>query len=258
MEEAVEAPAVPPPAENLYPEGWPSPGEAEEGPPGVFEVPDDVPGPRTPPSMRFLATSAKYGGVPTILSSSGSSQSISDSDLRARLQRHSRAAASDAAWEERKAQESPSPPGRRMPRLPSEAVTRAPAFPPEPPRAPTFTTEPPAGAIPPPALPQAPPPAVSPLPGFLRGLAYTRRHAWYPRGHPMHAGPRLLYDPYPPHQELCRQFNRMDCTGVLIRCLRDRMHTCSQCGGNHPAPQCLAEDADLPPPDPPQGPPRRH
>ena len=122
MEEAVEAPAVPPPAENLYPEEWPSTGEAEEGPTGVFEVPDEVPGPRTPPSMRFLATSAKYGGVPTLLLSSGSSQSISDSELRARLQRHSSAAASDASWEETQVQESPSPPRRRMPRLPIEAT----------------------------------------------------------------------------------------------------------------------------------------
>ena len=240
----------PPPAEDFYSEEWLSPAEAEDGPPGVFEVPAEVPGPRTPENMIFPATSAKYGGVPTLLSSGGS-RSISDSELRSRLQRHSSAAASDAAWEEMQVQESPSPPRCRMPSLPTEAATRAPAFPPEPPRTPTFPTEPPADAIPPFALPQAPPRAASPLPGFPLGLAYTRRHARYPRGHPMHAGPRLLYDPYPPHQELCRKFNRMDCTGVLIRCPHDRMHACPQCGGNHPAPQCLVEEGALPPRDPP-------
>ena len=256
-EEAVEVPVEPPPEEDVYLEEWLSPVEAEEAPPGVFEAPAEVPGPRTPENMTYLATSAKHGGVPTILSS-GSSQSISDSELRSRLQRHSSAAASDASWEETQVQESPSPPRRRMPRLPTEATTHAPALPPEPPSMPTFPTEPPARAIPPPAFPREPPHAASPLPGFPLGLAYTRRHARYPRGHPMHEGPRLLYDPYPPHQELCRKFNRMDCTGVLIRCPRDRRHACSQCGGDHPAPQCLVEEGALPPPDPPQGPPRRH
>lgn len=254
--EAAEVPVEPQPEEDLYPEDWLSPvDEVEAGPPGVFEVPSGVPGPRTPENLAFPATSAKYGGVPTLISS-GSSHSFSDAELRSRLQRHSSAAASDAAWDGQE-QESPSPPRRRMPRLP-DATAHVHAFPPEPPRAPTFSAEPPAGALPPPALSQEPPHAASPLPGFPLGLAYTRRHARYPRGHPMHAGPRLLFDPSPPHHELCRKFNRMDCTGVLIRCPHDRRHACSQCGGDHPAPQCWVEEGALPPPDPPQGPPRRH
>ena len=100
--------------EVLFPEDWPSPSETVEAPPGNFEVP----GPRTPPGVRFLATSAKYGGVPTHPSSSGSFHSAPESELRAR-RRISRAAASDASWQE---EVSPSPPPRRMLRRPAGAA----------------------------------------------------------------------------------------------------------------------------------------
>ena len=159
--------------EVLFPEDWPSPNEEVGAPPGNFEVP----GPATPPGMRFLATSAKYGGVPTLpSSSSGSSRSVPESELRA-LRRASRAAASDAAWQEED-EEPPAPPPRRAPRCPAGAVRPPGLTPPQP--APRTRTEP----APSPSArtePAPPPPA--------------RTRSKFPRGHPFHTGPRLLHLP---------------------------------------------------------------
>ena len=94
----------------------------------------------------------------------------------------------------------------------------------------------------------------------------------FPRGHKFHAGPRLLSLPLerrwaveepryegecPPTWEICRKFNRGDCSGISMACLHARIHACSECGGDHPAPYCLVGEDDLPPPDPPVGPPLR-
>ena len=236
--------------EVVFPEDWPSPNEEVGAPPGNFAVP----GPATPPGMRFLATSAKYGGVPTLSSSSssGSSRSVPESELRA-LRRASRAAASDAAWQEEE-EEPPVPPPRRTPRRPAGAARPPEPAPSQP--APRTRTEP----APSPSAhtePAPPPPA--------------RTRAKFPRGHPFHTGPRLLHLPLemrwepvpgswvgaPPTWELCRKLNRRDCTGAQVQCPRQRIHACSQCRGGHPASHCLVAEEDLPPPDPPQGPPQR-
>ena len=103
-------------------------------------------------------------------------------------------------------------------------------------------------------------PAAPPLPPQTR----TRK---FPRGHKFHAGLRLLSLPVdlrwgdalwlPPSWEICRKSNRLDCTGAHMVCPHERIHACSECGGGHPAPHCLVGEDDLPPPDPPVGPPQR-
>ena len=213
---------------------------------------------RAPPRRRACASSrrAKYGGVPTLpsssSSSSGSSRSVPESELRA-LRRASRAAASDAAWQEEE-EEPPVPPPRRTPRRPAGAARPPGLTPPQPvPRTRTESAPSPSART----EPAPPPPA--------------RTRSKFPRGHPFHTGPRLLHLPLemrwepvpgswvgvPPTWELFRKFNRRDCTGAQVQCPHQRIHACSQCGGGHPASHCLVAEEDLPPPDPPQGPPQR-
>ena len=233
---AAPAPEEPAVIENDYPEEWPSPDE----------VPAEAP-----------ATTAKYGGIAaSTLLSSGSSQSMSDTELRARL-RASASGADTGNGQDSSLSGMDIGDGDQGASVAGRDI-QVPGIQPPPPRARSSTpSEPPAAAV---ARPIPPPQSAAPLPGFPLGLAVGsrqgRRKQSYPRGHALHTGPRLLYDPLPPHLELCRKYNREDCTGTLIMCPFNRAHLCSQCGDMHPATQCTMEEEYLPLPDPPQGPPR--
>ena len=116
--------------------------------------------------------------------------------------------------------------------------------------------------------PPAPPPPVRADPRRLQagapdaqgqedpaGGGHRGRPEYYPRGHPFHAGPRLLVAPYPPWTEICRKFNRSECSAVGAPCPWRREHVCSRCGRGHEAVTCDTPEDELPPMDPAQGPP---
>ena len=285
--EEPEAPVVYPEPEQeevIFPEDWPSPTEPRAALTAKYGA---APAPvvlssessQSIPDSELRAHLQRSSSA----AASGAAMELGEEEVQEELHWHD--------TEEYLFRYSPSPPRRPMPR-PPKAPANVP-FPPVPPRAraapaelqppharaaaaapaerqppharaaarppwtPSAASEPPAAATARPIA--APPHAAAPLPGFPLGVAPGRRaqRRTYPRGHPLHTGPRLLYDPLPPHHALCRKYNREDCTGTLIRCPFGRVHACSECGGDHPASQCTTEEEFLPLPDPPQGPPQR-